>query len=111
MATAYPATSHPVRGSAPGSFEQVDELRWAQLDELAHTLRPLACWVLSRSRVEGLVQRFGVDRSTIYRYRARLLAIDETVAIAGHKRGWKPLASRLSLSQEQCIEQAIKVIP
>ena len=29
MVTADPPTSHPVRGCAPGSFEQADELRWA----------------------------------------------------------------------------------
>jgi len=38
VAIAPPTTSHPVRGCALGSFEQVDELRWAQLAKILRSL-------------------------------------------------------------------------
>ena len=53
---------------------------------------------------ELVTSDFGVHWATIYRYRARLVEIDEATAIAGRTRGWKPLASRLSVKQEQGIE-------
>jgi len=40
-------------------------------------------------------------------------ALDEvgaTTAIAGHKRDWKSFASRLSVKQEDVVEQAIKLM-
>jgi hypothetical protein len=65
---------------------------------------------MTRSQAERLARRFGLHRSTIYRYRARLDDIGTATAIAGHKRGWKSFASRLSLRQEEAVEQAIKLM-
>ena len=62
---------------------------------------------MTHARAERLCQRFGTHRATIYRCRSRLAAIDEATAIAGRTREWKPLASRLSVKQQQDIEEAI----
>ena len=65
---------------------------------------------MTQARAERLAQRFGVHWATIYRYRARLVDVDEATAIAGRTRGWKPLASRLSAKKEQAIEEAINAL-
>jgi putative transposase len=65
---------------------------------------------MTRGQAERLARRFGVHCSTIYRYRTRLDDIGTATAIAGHKRGWKSFASRLSVKQEEVVEQAIKLM-
>ena len=97
----------PVRGRAPGALELYQEKRWRQLERVAQELRFLGDQPLSQPRADSLAKRFGVDRSTIYRYRSRLREVDETTAKAGRTRGWKPLASRLSAKQEEGIEEAL----
>ena len=81
----------PVRGRAPGALELYQEKRWRQLQRVAQELRSLGDQPLSHLRAVSLAKRFGVDRSTIYRYRSRLREVDETTANAGRTRGWKPL--------------------
>lgn len=83
---------------------------WRQLERIVQDLRSLGESPLIQARAERLAQRFGVHRATIYRYRARLAAVDETMAIAGRARGWKPQSSRLSVKQERGIEEAINVL-
>ena len=61
----------------------------------------------AQAQAERLAERFAVHWVTIYRYRARLCEIDAASAVAGHKRGWKPLASRLLIEQEEAIGEAI----
>lgn len=73
-------------------------------------MRSLGDTQMTRTQAERLAQRFGVHWATIYRYRARLIEIDEATAIAGRTRGWKPLASRLSAKQEQGIEESINAL-
>ena len=97
----------PVRGRAPGALERYQEKRWRQLERVAQALRSLGDQPLSHPRADSFAKRFGVDRSTIYRYRNRLREVDETTAIAGRTRGWEPLASRLSAKQEEGIEEAL----
>ena len=110
MASKSPPKSLPVRGRAPSALESVASKRWRQLERVAQALRSLGDTPMTQARAERLAQRFGVHWATIYRYRARLVEIDEVTAIAGRTRGWTPLASRLSLKQEQGIEEAINVL-
>ena len=77
----------PVRGRAPGALELYQEKRWRQLERVAQALRSLGDQPLSHPRADSLAKRFGVDRSTIYRYWSRLREVDETTAIAGRTRG------------------------
>ena len=86
-------------------MEGVANKRW--LERVAEALRSLGDEPMTQARAERLALRFGVHWATIYRYRSRLAEIDETTAIAGRTRGWKPLASRLSSKQDQGIEEAI----
>ena len=110
MASKSPPKSPSVRGRAVGSLERVASNRWRQLERVAQALRSLADSPMTQARAERMAQRFGVHWATIYRYRARLVEIDEATAIAGRTRGWKPLASRLSAKQEQGIEEAINAL-
>ena len=55
-----------------------------------------------------LAEHLSVSWRTIYRYRDRLREADEALAVLGHKRGWKPAASRLSAEQEQAIADAVR---
>jgi len=100
----------PVRGRSPGRLELVEERRWKFLERVAQAMRSMGDTPMTHRRADALAKRFGVDRATIYRYRARLHDIDEATAIAGRQRGWKPLASRLTPKQEQCIEEAIHAL-
>ena len=93
-----------------GSIEQVASKRWRQLERVAQTLRFLGDTPMTQAPAERLAQRFGVHWATIYRYRTRLIEIDEATAVGGRTRGWKPLASRLSAKQEQGIEEAINAL-
>ena len=110
MASKVPSKSLPVRGRAVGGLEGVAAKRWQQLERIAQALRSLGETPLTQARAERLAQRFGVHWATIYRYRARLAAVDETMAIAGRTRSWKPQSSRLSVKQERGIEEAINVL-
>ena len=100
----------PVRGKAPGTLDRHDDENWKRFERVAQALRSLGDSPMTRSQAERLARRFGVHRSTIYRYRARLDDIGTATAIAGHKRGWKSFASRLSVRQEEAVEQAIKLM-
>ena len=110
MAFKSPPKSLPVRGRAPCALEGEAGKRWRQLKRVAQALRSLGDTPMTRARAERMAQRFGVHWATIYRYRARLIEIDEATAVAGRTRGWKPLASRLSAKQEQGIEEAINAL-
>ena len=110
MASKSPPKSLPVRGRASGALERVTSKRWRQLERVAQALRSLGDTPMTHARAERLAQRFGVHWATIYRYRARLAEVNETMALAGRTRGWKPLSSRLSAKQEQGIEEAINVL-
>jgi putative transposase len=91
-------------------LDLLDKTRWIHLQRVAQALRSVADLPMTRARADGLAKRFGVHRSTIYRYRTRLLAIDEASAVAGRRRGFKPLASRLSAKQEDAVAEAIKIM-
>ena len=110
MASKSPPKSLPVRGRASGALEGVGGKRWRQLERVAQALRCVGDTPMTQARAERLAQRFGVHWATIYRYRARLVVVDEATAIAGRTRGWKPLASRLSVKKEQAIEEAINAL-
>jgi putative transposase len=110
MASKLPSKSLPVRGRTLGGLESVSAKRWQQLERIAQALRSLGETALTQARAERLAQRFSVHWATIYRYRSRLAAVDETIAIAGRTRGWKPQSSRLSVKQERGIEEAINVL-
>ena len=111
MASKLPPNSLPVRGRTPGVLERVPGKRWRQLERVVQALRSIGETPMTQARAERLAQRFGVHWATIYRYRAWVVEIDEATAIAGRTRGWKPLASRLSVKQEQSIEEAINALP
>ena len=102
--------SLPVRGRPPAGLERLAEKRWSQLERVAQALRSLGDSSTTRGRAEALAKRFGVHWVTIYRYRALLHQIDEATAIAGRKRGWKPLTSRLSAKQELAVVEAINAL-
>jgi putative transposase len=110
MASKLPLKSLPVRGRAPGALEGVESKSWQRSERVAQALRSLGDTPMTHARAKRLGQRFGVHQATIYRYRSRLAGIDETTAIAGRTRGWKPLASRLSAKQEQAIEEAVNAM-
>lgn len=80
------------------------------MQHVAQALRSVADLPLSKAAADSLAKRFGVHRSTIYRYRARLRDIDEASAIAGRSRGFKLLASRLSAQQETAVAEAISIM-
>ncbi len=80
------------------------------MQRVAQALRSVGDAPMTNAQAERLAQRFGVHRATIYRYRARLAALDEATAVGGITRGWKPLASRLSIKQEQVISDAINAL-
>jgi putative transposase len=90
--------SLPVRGRAVGRLEHVEAVR-SLGDE------PLTVPVARQP-----AERLGVSWRTVDRYRDRLRATDETTALAGRTRGWKPIASRLTAEQDQAIEQAIAIM-
>jgi putative transposase len=100
----------PVRGVTPGALERHDDAQWQQFEHIAKAIRSLGNTPMTQAQAERLAKRFGVHWVTIYRYRARLDEIDATSAVAGHKRGWKPFASRLSTKQEEAVEDAIKIM-
>jgi putative transposase len=100
----------PVRGKVPGTLDRHDDENWKRFERVAQALRSLGDSPMTRSQAERLARRFGVHCSTIYRYRIRLDDIGTATSIAGHKRGWKSFASRLSAKQEEVVEQAIKLI-
>lgn len=110
MASKSPPKSPSVRGRSPGALEGVASKRWTRLERVAQALRSLGDTQMTQARAERLAARFGVHWVTIYRYRARLGQVDEATAIAGRTRGWKPLASRLSVKQEQSIGEAINAL-
>lgn len=110
MAVKSPPTSLPVRGRTAGALEGVANKQWRRLERIAQALRSLGDTPLTRQRAERLAQRFEVHWTTIYRYRARLVDLDEITAIAGQKRGWKSSSPRLSAKQEQGIEEAINAL-
>ncbi len=110
MASKSPPKSPSVRGRSPGALEGVASKRWTRLERVAQALRSLGDTPMTQARAERLAARFGVHLVTIYRYRARLGQVDEATAIAGRTRGWKPLASRLSVKQEQSIGEAINAL-
>ena len=87
-----------MRGRAAGALEGVASKRWRQLERFAQALRSLGDKPMTRASAERLAKRAGVHWATVYRYRASLREVDEATAIAGRNRGWKPLASRLSVS-------------
>lgn len=99
-----------VRGNAPGTLDHHDDKTWMRFERVAQALRSLGDSPMTRSQAERLARRFNVHCSTIYRYRARLDQIGTATAIAGHQRGWKSFASRLSVQQEEVVEQAIKLM-
>jgi putative transposase len=99
-----------VRGNVPGALDRHDDENWRRFVRVAQALRSLGDSPMTRSQAERLARRFGVHCSTIYRYRTRLDDIGTATAIAGHKRGWKSFASRLSVKQEEVVEQAIKLM-
>lgn len=90
----------PVRGKVPGTLDRHDDENWKRFERVAQALRSLGNSPMTRSQAERLARRFGVHCSTIYRYRTRLDDIGTATAVAGHKRGWKSFASRLSARQE-----------
>lgn len=125
------SSAQPVGNSAADPSIAMRAISYARLDEptrrpssLAKRACRLTCsafstgigrWALgevptTHSQAEGLAKRFGVHWRTIYRYRSRLREVDEATAIAGRKRGWKPLVSRLSAKQELAIEEAINTL-
>lgn len=110
MAPKSSARSLPVRGRTSSALERVADKRWRQLERIAQALRSLGDTPMTQAQAERLAHRFGVHWTTIYRYRARLVEIDEATAVAGRTRGWKPLVSRLSVKQEQGIEEAINAL-
>jgi putative transposase len=100
----------PVRGSAPGAFDLHDDQHWEKFERVAQALRSIGDAPMTQSQAERLAKRFGVHWVTIYRYRARLNEIHTVSAIAGHKRGWKPLASRLSVAQEEAVAESLRIM-
>jgi putative transposase len=99
-----------VRGHALGPLESAPDKPWKRLERIAQAVRSLGNAELTRRRAESLAKRFGVHWVTIYRYRARLLDAVEATAVLGRKRGWKPTVSRLSVEQEQGVEEAIRAL-
>lgn len=110
MASKLASKNLPVCGITPGALERLDDAQWQQFERVAKAIRSMGDAPMSQAQAERLAKRFGVHWVTVYRYRARLDEIDATSAIAGHKRGWKPFASRLSMKQEEAVEAAIKIM-
>jgi putative transposase len=104
------AKRFPVRGAVPGALERYDPAQWQQIERIAKAIRALGKDPLSQDQAQQLAQQFGVHWTSIYRYRNRLEELDTASAIAGRKRGWNPLVSRLLPQQDEAIEQAIKVM-
>jgi putative transposase len=80
------------------------------LERVAKSVRSLGDKPLTLAAARQLAELLGVSWRTVYRYRNRLRAVNETTALAGRSRGWKPFASRLSAKQEQAIEEAIAIM-
>ena len=107
MASNSTPNSLRVRGIVPGALETLGDAQWQQFEKIAQAIRSLKGTAMTQTQAERLAKRFAVHWVTIYRYRARLCEVDAASAVAGHKRGWKPLASRLLIEQEEAIGQAI----
>ena len=108
MSTKPADRSLPVRGTAAGELERVEQGHWERADEAAQAIRTLGDTPLSQAMAMQLAERLSVSWRTVYRYRDRLREADEALAVLGRKRGWKPAASRLSAEQEQAIADAVR---
>ena len=104
------AKSLPVRSQAAGPLEKIEQPQWHDLERVAQAVRSLGDKPLTLGAARTLAKRLGVGWRTVYRYRLRLQDVNEATALAGHSRGWKPLASRLTAKQEEAVAEAIKIM-
>jgi hypothetical protein len=73
--------SLPVRGTAAGDLERVEQCQWERADEAAQAIRALGHTPLSQAMAMQLAGHLGVSWRTIYRYRNRLRQADEALAV------------------------------
>ena len=110
MAFRLNAGAMPVQGRVPGALERVADKQWNHFQRIAKALRSMGDLPMTRHQAQRLSERFGIHCAMVYEYRARLREADEVTALAGRTRGWKPLATRLSVKQEHAVEEAINAM-